>query len=118
IVFSYHGIPERHVEKTDPTGKHCLKNIECCNESNPAHAFCYRHQILATTRLVAEKLNIPKEKYSHSFQSRLGRDEWLKPYSAVRMGEMPKEGIKKLLVVCPAFVADCLETLEEMAEEG
>ncbi|MBO9635404.1 MAG: ferrochelatase [Chitinophagaceae bacterium] len=118
IVFSYHGIPERHVQKTDPSGQHCLKNIECCNVDNPAHAFCYRHQILKTTQLVAEKLNIPKERYSYSFQSRLGRDEWLKPYTAVRLGEMPNEGIKKLLVVCPAFVADCLETLEEMAEEG
>lgn len=118
IVFSYHGIPERHVHKTDPSGKHCLSNGNCCMQDNPAHAFCYRHQIISTTRLVAEKLNIPKEKYSFSFQSRLGRDEWLKPYTAVRLGEMPKEGIKKLLVVCPAFVADCLETLEEMAEEG
>jgi ferrochelatase len=69
-------------------------------------------------KLVATELSLPPEKFSFSFQSRLGRDEWLKPYTAVRLAEMPKEGIKKLLVVCPAFVSDCLETLEEIAEEG
>ena len=85
---------------------------------SPAHKQCYRHQCLRTTSLVAEKLNLPKEKFSHSFQSRLGKAEWLKPYTAMRLEEMPKEGIKKLLVVCPAFVSDCLETLEEIAEQG
>ena len=71
-----------------------------------------------TTQLVAAQLNIPKDKFKFAFQSRLGRDEWLKPYTVVRLAELPKEGVKKLLVVCPAFVSDCLETLEEMAEEG
>jgi ferrochelatase len=118
ILFSYHGVPERHIHKGDITGKHCLKSADCCSVDSPAHAFCYRHQCLVTTRLVAEELDIPADKFSHSFQSRLGRDEWLKPYTAVRLEQMPKEGIKKLLVVCPAFVSDCLETLEEIAEEG
>ena len=86
--------------------------------ASPAHAQCYRHQCLATTKMVAGKLNIPPGKFSYSFQSRLGRDEWLKPYTVVRLREMPKEGIKNLLIACPAFVSDCLETLEEMAEEG
>lgn len=118
ILFSYHGIPERHVKKTDPTKKHCLSVENCCTIDSPAHAKCYRHQIITTTHLAAAELGIPKEKYSFSFQSRLGRDEWLKPYTVTRLADMPNEGIKKLLVVCPAFVSDCLETLEEMAEEG
>jgi ferrochelatase len=83
-----------------------------------AHGTCYRHQVIVTTNLVAERLQIPRNKYSFSFQSRLGRDEWLKPYTAKRFEEMPGEGIKKLLIVCPAFVSDCLETLEEIGVEG
>ncbi len=118
ILFSYHGIPERHVMKTDPTGSHCLKVNNCCALNSMAHATCYRHQIIVTTNLVAERLQIPRDKYSFSFQSRLGRDEWLKPYTAKRFEEMPAEAIKKLLIVCPAFVSDCLETLEEIAVEG
>lgn len=118
ILFSYHGIPERHILKCDPTKQHCLKVDNCCEVPSEAHNFCYRHQCWTTTNLVADKLNIPKEKRGFSFQSRLGRDPWLKPYTAARLGELPKEGVKKLLVVCPAFVSDCLETIEEMGEEG
>jgi ferrochelatase len=118
LLFSYHGIPERHIHKTDITGHHCLKTETCCDAASPAHSYCYRHQIITTTHLVSSKLGIPKEKFSFSFQSRLGRDEWLKPYTATRLQQMPGEGIKKLLVVCPAFISDCLETLEEIAVEG
>lgn len=118
ILFSYHGVPERHIFKGDITGQHCLKVADCCEVPSPAHARCYRHQCLATTKLVAARLQFPPGKFSFSFQSRLGRDEWLKPYTAQRFEEMPKEGIKDLLVACPAFVSDCLETLEEIAEEG
>lgn len=118
ILFSYHGVPERHIHKDDVTGNHCLKTVNCCAVASPAHQHCYRHQCLVTTQRVAEKLLIPASKHSFSFQSRLGRDEWLKPYTAKRLEEMPAEGIKKLLVVCPAFISDCLETLEEIAEEG
>lgn len=118
ILFSYHGIPERHVLKCDPTGKHCLKVANCCEVPSEAHAYCYRHQCWTTTNLVGDKLGIPKEKRGFSFQSRLGRDPWLKPYTAVRLEELPKEGVKKVMVVCPAFVSDCLETIEEMGEEG
>ena len=118
ILFSYHGLPERHLRKSDTTGSHCLKVDSCCSVDSPAHATCYRHQCIMTTQLVAAQLNIPKDKFKFAFQSRLGRDEWLKPYTVVRLAELPKEGVKKLLVVCPAFVSDCLETLEEMAEEG
>lgn len=118
ILFSYHGVPERHIRKGDITGSHCLKTNECCSVASPAHSRCYRHQCLETTRLVSERLGLPKEKFSFSFQSRLGQDAWLKPYTAARLEAMPGENIKKLLVVCPAFVSDCLETLEEIAEEG
>lgn len=118
ILFSFHGIPERHVRKTDPTGQHCLKMNDCCHVASPAHKFCYRHQTLMTAELVSKQLNIPKEKWEQTFQSRLGRDQWLLPYTAVRLAELPKEGVKNLLVVCPAFISDCLETLEEMAMEG
>lgn len=118
ILFSYHSIPEKHIELGDVTGKHCLKVENCCSVSSPAHAKCYRHQCFVTTKLVVEKLGIPEGKYAQSFQSRLGRAEWLKPYTAKRLEELPGEGVKKLLVVCPAFVSDCLETLEEMGIEG
>lgn len=118
LLFSFHGIPERHLLKTDPTHSHCLQSADCCSTASVAHATCYRHQCLTTTRLVAEALSLPKEKYSYSFQSRLGRDPWLKPYTDFRLTDMPKEGIKKLIVLCPAFVSDCLETLEEIAIRG
>jgi protoporphyrin/coproporphyrin ferrochelatase len=118
VLFSYHGLPERHMHKSDVTGSHCLQSPDCCSTPSPAHAHCYRHQCFTTTHLVAAALGIPKEKYSVSFQSRLGRAEWIKPYTVNRLPEMPKEGIKKLVVVCPAFVSDCLETLEEMAMQG
>ncbi|HUR10497.1 MAG TPA: ferrochelatase [Flavitalea sp.] len=118
FLFSYHGIPERHVLKSDPTKSHCLQSPDCCEAHSIAHSTCYRHQCLRTSSLVAEKLQLKPGKYSFAFQSRLGRSEWLKPYSVVRLEEMPAEGIKKLVMVCPAFVSDCLETLEEIAEEG
>ncbi len=118
ILFSYHGIPERHVKKSDPTGCHCLKVENCCQVASDAHARCYRHQTFTTTALVSQALNIPPPKMQHSFQSRLGRDPWLTPYTAIRLKELPAEGVKKLVIVCPAFVSDCLETLEEIAEEG
>jgi ferrochelatase len=117
VLFSYHGIPARHLVKTDPTGCHCMKVDNCCNVSSKAHATCYRHQCFATTTLITEALNIPKEKYSISFQSRLGKG-WLEPFTDVRLEQMPNEGIKKLLIISPAFVSDCLETLEELEERG
>lgn len=118
ILFSYHGVPERHIYKGDITGQHCLKVANCCEVASEAHKYCYRHQCLTTTKLVAERLGIAEEKWEFSFQSRLGKDPWLLPYTAVRLEELPKENVKRLLVVCPAFVSDCLETLEEIAEQG
>lgn len=119
ILFSYHGVPERHIRKSDPSGSHCLQVDNCCEADNESvHKFCYRHQTYVTTREIVKKLKIPEGKYEQSFQSRLGRDPWLTPYTANRFSELPSEGVKNLLVVCPAFVSDCLETLEEIAEEG
>ena len=117
ILFSYHGVPGRHIRKSDTTGTHCLALAGCCDMASPAHATCYRHQVFTTTRLVTERLQIPNKKYSLSFQSRLGKG-WLEPFTDIRLEQMPKEGIKKLLILCPAFVSDCLETLEEIAERG
>ncbi|MEO5891250.1 MAG: ferrochelatase [Ferruginibacter sp.] len=117
ILFSYHGVPGRHIRKSDITGSHCLKSADCCNVASPAHAHCYRHQVFITTRLVMQQLNVAKDKHSIAFQSRLGKG-WLEPFTDIRLEEMPKEGIKKLLILCPAFVSDCLETLEEIDERG
>jgi ferrochelatase len=118
LLFSYHGIPERHIRKTDATKSHCKINDTCCVTPSPAHEFCYRHQCFETTRQIVELLGIPREKYSESFQSRLAGDKWLEPYTDIEINKMPQKGIKKLAVVTPAFVADCLETLEEIAMEA
>ena len=118
LLFSYHGIPERHIRKTDPTASHCQMNQTCCQRPSQAHAYCYRHQCLETTRLVQAHLGLPDEKVRSSFQSRLGRDPWLRPYTDETLRKFPAQGVKKLLVVTPAFVADCLETLEEIGMEG
>ncbi|KGO85685.1 ferrochelatase [Flavobacterium rivuli WB 3.3-2 = DSM 21788] len=115
LLFSYHGIPERHIRKTDVTKSHCRIDGSCCVTESASHAFCYRHQCYETTRLVVEKLGIPKDKYSLTFQSRLAGDKWLEPYTDIEINKMPAQGIKKLAVVTPAFVSDCLETLEEIA---
>ncbi len=118
LLFSYHGVPVRHIRKGDVTGGHCLKVNDCCHVDSRAHTQCYRHQVTVTAELVAKELGIPREKWSVSFQSRLGREEWIRPYTDERLRALPKEGVKKLLVACPAFVSDCLETLEEIAVEG
>jgi ferrochelatase len=118
LLFSYHGIPKRHIRKTDVTKSHCTIDGSCCNTPSPAHEFCYRHQCYETTKQVVKLLGIPEGKYSQTFQSRLAGDKWLTPYTDVEINKMPEQGIKKLAVVTPAFVADCLETLEEIAMEA
>lgn len=118
ILFSYHGIPERHLRKTDPTGSHCLQALDCCHTPSPAHDVCYRHQCFKTTELFARKAGLPADKHSISFQSRLGKDPWLKPYTDLEFERLPKEGVKRLVVFSPAFVSDCLETLEELGMRG
>ena len=119
ILFSYHGIPERHILKTDPTKNHCKIDGSCCEKPSIAHKTCYRHQCFETTKEIAKQLKLKKGTYSNSFQSRLLKDPWLKPYTDFEFDRIPKEeGKRKMAVVTPAFVSDCLETLEEIAMEG
>jgi ferrochelatase len=118
LLFSYHGIPERHIRKSDVTKSHCKIDGSCCVTPSKAHEFCYKHQCLEVTRLVAEKLQFKEGTYSTSFQSRLGFDPWLQPYTDRTIERLGKQGIKNMAIVTPAFVSDCLETLEEIAMEG
>lgn len=119
ILFSYHGVPERHIRKSDITNGNCKMNGKCCFKmGGEQHEFCYRHQCEITTVNVAKKLGLKKGTYSTTFQSRLGFDPWLKPYTDRTIERMGKAGTKKMAIVTPAFVSDCLETLEEIAMEG
>jgi protoporphyrin/coproporphyrin ferrochelatase len=116
-IFSYHGLPARHIKKTDPTKNHCLVNDNCCEVKSIAWDFCYRHQVKETTKLVAQKLKLEPSKVLLSFQSRLGSG-WLEPFTDMMFTELPQKGVKKLLVITPSFVTDCLETLEEINIRG
>ena len=117
VLFSFHGLPERQLTKADDTGKYCLQVPDCCSRFNDANRMCYSAQSHDTARLIAEKLNLPKEKYTVCFQSRLGNAPWKKPYTTDILKEQAAKGAKRLLVFSPAFVADCLETLYEIVEE-
>ena len=117
-LFSYHGLPVRHLKKSDVTKKHCYASGDCCELKSIAWETCYKHQVKETTRLVVEKLKLDTGKVVLSFQSRLEGDKWIQPYTDKYLEELPKQGAKKLLVLCPAFVADCLETLEEINVRG
>ena len=117
LQFSYHGVPERHIYKTDPT-KTCSIDNCCMKDDLPSHKYCYRHQCFKVTELVREQLGLPKDKVMVTFQSRLGKDKWIEPYTDATLEGLAKKGIKKLAIVCPAFVSDCLETLEEISVEG
>ena len=117
VLFSYHGIPKRHLRKMDPTGSHCLASGDCCATPSIAHATCYRHQVIATTEGVAQRLGLAAGAYSFAFQSRLGGG-WLEPFTDRELLAFPAGGVKRLAVICPSFVADCLETLEEMSIRG
>ncbi len=118
LLMSYHGLPERHLTRTDPTNEHCLANPDCCEQPSAAHATCYRHQTRVTSSLLAQALELEPSQYSVSYQSRLGRLPWLSPYTDARLAELAESGVQHLAVVCPAFVADNLETLEEIALAG
>ena len=118
LLFSFHGIPERHIKKSDTTGCHCLVKPDCCETPSPAHAQCYRAQCYQTAALFTQKAGVPAGKWSVSFQSRLGKDPWLKPYTDYELPRLAIEGKKRMLVICPAFVSDCLETIEEIGMRG
>ena len=109
LLLSYHGLPEQHLKLADPTGGHCLAREDCCSAPSEAHATCYRHQVFATSQALASALGLAAGAYSVSFQSRLGRLPWLRPYTDEVLAALPGRGVKRLLVACPAFVADNLE---------
>jgi ferrochelatase len=112
VVFSYHGLPERHLNKSE-----CLANcsrLTACPAVDDTNAYCYRAQCYETTRLLAAKLSLEPSRYLVTFQSRLGRTPWIKPYTDIELPELAKRNIKNIAIVCPSFVADCLETLEEI----
>lgn len=117
VLFSFHGLPERQLLKCDHTGSYCLKSSDCCQTLNDTNKFCYSAQGHHTARLIAAELNLPKEKYTVCFQSRLGKEPWVQPYTTDVLKKLAGEGKKRLLVFSPAFVADCLETLYEITVE-
>lgn len=114
VLVSYHGLPERQIFKCDPTGNHCLKRDDCCDRYLDANPDCYRAHCLATTRGIMERLRLDPAAYTVTFQSKLGRDPWLAPATDEMVVEKAKAGVKRLAILSPAFVADCLETLEEL----
>ena len=117
MLFSYHGIPNRHLLKTDPTQSHCLKVENCCDMESKAKPFCYKAQVIETSRLCAKQLELKEDQWGISFQSRIGPG-WIQPFTDKELVRLAGEGVKNLDVVCPAFVTDNLETLEEMNIRG
>jgi ferrochelatase len=117
VLFSFHGVPQRHMTKADPTQKHCLKKENCCSELCDANKFCYSAQCHQTAHLIADELGLPKEKYTICYQSRLGKDPWMQPYTTDSLKERREAGDNNLLVFSAAFVADCLETTVEISDE-
>lgn len=114
ILFSYHGLPERHCRKSDDTGTHCFESADCCDRIVEANRNCYRAQCFATTAALTRALQLSDDQWTITFQSRLGRTPWIKPYTDEVIPQLAARGIENLVVFCPAFVADCLETLEEI----
>lgn len=114
IYFSFHGLPERQIHKSDDSGKHCLASEDCCATITHVNRNCYRAQCFATARLLADRLGVPEERRVICFQSRLGRTPWIRPYTDEVLAEDASRGIRRGVILSPAFVADCLETLEEL----
>ncbi|MCM2279381.1 MAG: ferrochelatase [Oligoflexia bacterium] len=125
VLFSFHGLPERQIRKADKVG-HCLSSgsgagpevaeerYPCCGDREAARRGCYRAQCLWTARALGQRLGLASDGMTVSFQSRLGRTRWIGPYTDRILGELARKGVRRLAVLCPAFVADCLETLEEI----
>ena len=118
VLFSYHGVPVRHLRKAGCACGRQARVVHCCSAASPGYETCYRAQVLATTRALAERAKLPAERYSVSFQSRFFGEPWLAPFTDQELRRLPTVGVKRLLVLCPAFVADCLETLEEISVAG
>jgi protoporphyrin/coproporphyrin ferrochelatase len=118
VLFSYHGLPEKQVKKSDPTGEWCLTRPGCCETITAANRFCYRAQCHATTRALAKELGLEEGEHSTTFQSRLAGQKWIEPYTDVELPRLHAAGVRRLAVLTPSFVADCLETLEEIGIRG
>ena len=116
ILFSYHGLPERYLKKADDCN-HCLQSADCCATISRVNQFCYSAQCNATTRAIANALGLSPDRYTTTFQSRLGPETWAQPYTIKVIEERAEHGDKRLLAFSPAFVADCLETTLEIADE-
>jgi len=114
VVLSFHGVPERELRRGDPSGAHCLENDGCCDQIQAANRRCYRAQAHATSRALAASLGLAVGSYSVAFQSRLGPSAWIQPYTDRVLTQLVQEGVRRVAVLCPSFVADCLETLEEI----
>lgn len=114
VLFSFHGVPERQVKRSDDTGRHCLVQAGCCETIGPQNQYCYRAHCVQTATRTAAALGLSPDQWSISFQSRLGRTPWITPFTDVVLAELPGRGVKRLAVVSPSFTADCLETLEEI----
>jgi ferrochelatase len=117
ILFSFHGLPQRQLMKCDHTHSYCLQSADCCQTLTDVNKFCYSAQSHDTARLIAAKMGLNRDQYTVCFQSRLGNDPWVQPYTSQVVAKLAEEGKKKLLVFCPAFVADCLETVYEVSVE-
>lgn len=118
LMFSYHSIPQRHLTKGDSSKAHCLVTPDCCNTCSPAHATCYKAQVTRTTQLFAQRAGLDPARWSIAFQSRIAGEPWLTPYTDFELKRLAGEGRKRMLVMTPAFVTDCLETLEEIRVRG
>ena len=118
LLFSYHGLPNSQIKKADPTKNHCLQSKDCCENDSKAHETCYRYQSLSTSREIAKRLSLDEKTYGTSFQSRVGATPWLVPQTDKVLAELPSRGIHHLAIACPAFVADNLETIEEIGIVG
>ena len=118
LLFTFHGLPERHLRLADSSKQHCMTLKNCCATPNPAHQTCYRAQAFKTVEAFVRQAGIPSNHYSVAFQSRLGREPWLQPYTDHELKALPSRGIKRLMVISPSFVSDCLETLEELGMRG
>lgn len=118
IVFSFHSLPERHLKRLDATREHCLVKSTCCDGISSVNKNCYRAQCIFTARAIAAQLGLKEDSYTVSFQSRLGRAKWLGPTTVDVLRDLARRGVKRIAVSCPSFVADCLETVEEMGIRG
>ena len=114
LLFAYHGLPVSHVKRIESSKKHCQKIDDCCSIKSDANSLCYGHHCMETTKIVVGLLGLDNDRWSMSFQSRIGPVKWLEPSTMNKVEQLVKQGVKKLAIVAPAFLADGLETLEEL----